>query len=106
MFLGVTELVRLFRSGVVWLWGGAERFKWVHDTSGGLLKARLRKALLRWADRECAPAFIDAASAVAWLNAEEAAGRGVVASGSAARDAARVVSSRTAWLVPEAVLVA
>lgn len=92
MFLGLTALLARYPGGIVWLYGGAERFKWVHDTAGGLLKARLSKALLRFADGGVAAAFSDAASAVVWLNAEEAAGHGHVASGSAARDAARVVS--------------
>jgi hypothetical protein len=84
-----------------WLYGGAERFKWVHDTAGGLAKAALRREIQKF-DRLDVDLIRTAAAAVAYLQRREEEGLRTL--GSQKRDAARVVKARFYHLVPDDVL--
>jgi hypothetical protein len=68
-FLGMSNLQH--RWGIScrleWIYGGAERFKWVHDTAGGWVKHTLRTEVLHFATVE-QPAVENAASAVRFLD--------------------------------------
>lgn len=98
-FLGMVRLAQYWGSsvGFEWMYGGSERFKWVHDGAGGRAKAILRGGVLMNDSIIC-----DAAAATAYLTAYESAG--APSSGSAKRDSLRVVSGRFYSLVPAAVL--
>lgn len=100
-FLGMLTLQKDWNYTVplAWLYGGAERFKWVHDGAGGWLKSVLRRELSTYAGQR---KITDAATAAAFLTSRQRAG--AVPSTSVKRDSERVVQARTFHLVPLAVL--
>lgn len=68
VFLGMSLLQHRWGTACLleWLYGGAERFKWVHDTAGGWVKHALRTEVQRFSDVH-KDAITDAASAVRFL---------------------------------------